>query len=421
MGKKVLILVLLALFAVQWFLDPNTRSGGLDFYQMWSIPTAAKLSAEPLGSPYVEGDAYFEVLNRHADDSRDPKLVGVNRRRRSLDLTTSPLTLVCFHLCSKDYSTSLAVYQVLLLLAFLSGVLLLGFLHRGDVVLTLFLAVLLVVCFQPFASDLRVGNMNSFQLLLLAGALVLAHRIPKAGTAVLKMEQGIVFLSILALVTLLKPSMILVTVLLAAHLWAKNGAKTFFLSALPASLVAVLLLLLPCVFFGSWGIWGDWLGYLHGSGERLSYPVEYGNFSTTAILSGWFGSSLRWTVVGLAVASWVAAVGFTATAALSPLFWYHYYVFALIPGLWLVLRAERSGGIAAAGVAGLVMGSGVFAPVLILLGWHQVLFVTVTFCWIPLWLGTLAMKPEVDVAAPVEEAPLTVFQQREAEAAGGSE
>jgi len=63
------------------------------------------------------------------------------------------------------------------------------------------------------------------------------------------------------------------------------------------------------------------------------------------------------------------AIGITATIALPPLVWYHYYVIMLIPGLWLLHASRESRAMELCGLAVLVLSSGLLNVLFVPLGW----------------------------------------------------
>jgi hypothetical protein len=93
---------------------------------------------------------------------------GSTHRRRRLDLVSSPFLFSTLRWVSADYERALTQYHAFVLLCFIAGVLL--FCRAAGVPwwASLFLLAGLLLWYRGFEADLRVGNVNSIQLLALA-------------------------------------------------------------------------------------------------------------------------------------------------------------------------------------------------------------------------------------------------------------
>jgi hypothetical protein len=86
-----------------------------------------------------------------------------------------------------------------------------------------------------------------------------------------------------------------------------------------------------------------------------------------------------------------AGIGIVAVFALAPLVWFHYFVLALVPGLWLV-GPSRPTAARVWGGAALVLYSAVYLPVVAAAAPAAVASVLQplwALAWIPLWIGLL--------------------------------
>ena len=83
------------------------------------------------------------------------------------------------------------------------------------------------------------------------------------------------------------------------------------------------------------------------------------------------------------------AIGVTMCIALSPLFWYHYYVIGLIPGLWLLNVSSGASALPLWGLAALVLSSGLLNVLFLPLGWTGAVQASAALSWVPLWGGIL--------------------------------
>ena len=106
---------------------------------------------------------------------------------------------------------------------------------------------------------------------------------------------------------------------------------------------------------------------------------------------------------------WVTWAGVTATLAIAPLLWLHYYLLSLVPALGLL--AHRSGGFRLRAAAGLsiLLSSGVANGLLTHLGWQSSIPIGFALCWVPLWIGVLAegarLAGEDDIHRPAAVDP----------------
>jgi hypothetical protein len=98
----------------------------------------------------------------------------------------------------------------------------------------------------------------------------------------------------LVFLTLLKPNLALVTLLLAATLWIRQGTAVFGRAALAAACLAVILLALPCLQFHSWQVWLDWYRYARGleTGKLIS-SIPQGNYASVIMAAKSLGMPQR--------------------------------------------------------------------------------------------------------------------------------
>jgi len=398
---RLLLLAFLAVVALSETHSRFVNSPGVDFYHYWGVGKASQFSSQPLGSPYANRDAYAAALNARADSGvEDARFEAANQRRRQLDLTGTPLFYACFRLLPSDYSFAFALHQSLQVLLLVVSVLLLGRLHRVSPYEALALGLLLVFVYWPMLSDLRVGNVSTFQLAAIVALTASAARGVRGGG----------FLAALTFLTMLKPTIGLVTALLALQLWSRRPASRKIPAFLPSVAVAAAGFALPCVVFGSWSVWTDWIALLR---ERGEFPIAEGNHSTPLLLSEAFGVSVvtaAWAVLVLlllsaALALWragwgkarfleepmrLAAIGIVATLALSRLAWAHYFVLSLLPALWL-FWSQRRGGVWLATIS-LALTSTLLGAIVELSGWSSLVRYSLAASWVPLWIGALTAR-----------------------------
>lgn len=418
----LLIVVMLAALAVSQSIGRFGETIGVDFYHLWGVPVARRLSDRPLGSPYREGERYYAVLRQHGAAANQPKLNAVQRFWRTPDFTGSPLLYTVTAVVSSDYTFSLTVFRTVQVLSFVAACVLLGFLFRFDPFSLLCLALIFLMGYQPVLSDLRVANVGCLQLAALAGLMGLASVLARLRSFVRRAGLEALLLTGLVAVTLCKPNVVLVSALLALHLAVRHGGRLFAVAAAGAAVGTGLLLLVPCLYFGSWTVWQEWYQFVYGTNpDMLVRPIAHGNYSTPLLASSAVGGSatvIGFVLLALLVASLVVtlvwqrgrlgaldaaraaarrflddprppvATGVVLTAATSPLFWAHYHVLLILPSLWLLdMASPRAVPLLAA--ASVVMTAGVAGMLLWAIGWTDAMPVTIILGWIPLWAALL--------------------------------
>ena len=419
----VLIVVLLASVVLSQPVPRVFEAIGIDFYHFWGVPVAMRLTGHTLGSPYTQGPRYSEVLKQYAATANQPKLTAAARFWTGPDFTASPLLYTAFAVVSSDYAASLQAFQVIQMLSFVAACLLLGHLYRVGVFHLLCFTLLCFVFYQPLLSDLRVANLGCLQFLYLTVVLYLASALPRVSAFGRRAGLAAALLAALAVLTLCKPNVALISVLMTMHLLVRHGRRLFLIAAVPAAVVAAAALGLASLYFHSWTVWREWYRFVYGSNAyMLVRPVTQGNYSTAVLLSSWIGVDVYVAGVVLAALlglslivasvrggpSWspaalwrntltcvfedprvALAIGVLVTVAVSPVYWLHYYVVALIPSLWFLnaSRFARSRGTLAA--VAVVMSSGLLGVLLWALRWPGAVPSTIALSWLPLWCALL--------------------------------
>jgi len=409
-----------------------------DFYQYWGVAVAHRTTNGALGNPYTNPRGYHAALNEHVAASSDPKLTAFNRMTGRPGFTATPFLYMLLAALPVDYSRAALVFHVLQVVLFVAGVVLLGAVCAYPVLVSLPIALALVLASGPVSSDLRLGNLGCFQFAALAGILALSVRLRRTPHVAL----GAAVIMGLALLGLAKPNVAPAVGMLALSAWWALGVRRSIVATVPAALAVALAVLASGRYFGSWTVWLDWYHVVFGRNPyTLVRPAFGGNYSSSRFLSSWLhldvwvvvalttaGITLSWLALtaGLAGRTWrdraaqvgdavrralddprvAAAIGVTVGIALPPLFWYHYFVIAVIPGVWL-LNAPGPASLPVWGLVGLAMSSGVLNVLFLPLGWAQAVQAVAALSWIPLWGGILhylrATAPApVAVAADVD-------------------
>jgi hypothetical protein len=416
-----LIVLILVQLVVAQSLNLFPQLIAIDFYQYWAVAAAPRLSDQALGSPYTNHRTYTAVLRDYAARPDQTHLRVRGQALGATGFTATPFLYVLFATFPADYTLALALFHVLQVVLFVSAVIFLGVLEGYERFPLLCLAFLLVLGSGPFSSDIRLGNLGCFQLAVLTVLLVLAVRLRGAPRAT---TLGSVVLTGLTLLVLAKPNVALIAIIMAVHLWLAHGTRFFAIAAVPAALSGAVTVIIPCVYFRSWTIWQEWYRYVFGHNPyALARPSASGNYSTPLLVSRWLDVDV-WTVaaviaaglglslVAVSAASMAAdrrpwtmlrrafervfadaqlamAIGITLTIALPHLVWYHYYVIALIPSLWLLNASSGSRSLPLCGLAALVLSSGLLNVLFLPLGWTVAVRAGAALSWIPLWGGIL--------------------------------
>jgi hypothetical protein len=432
MKTSTLVIFLLAGLAIGSSLVNFDKALGIDFLQYWAVCKAQKWSHDKLKSPYVETIQYYEVLTAYVDSSNDLRLKKahqVNNQLYSyrLNLTPTPLYFLPFALLPEDYSHAFAIFQTVQILLFIASILKLNLAPNGNRLWLGSLVLLLLLAYNPLLSDLHVGNFNCFQLFALVLLTRYADRVLASRSAPVPFGPCIVFMCSIVFLTLLKPNLVLVMLLLAAHLWARHGTKIFGVAALAAAALGAVLVLLPCIQFGSWTVWLDWYRYFKTiTAIAEIYSISYGNFASIVLISqalhvnmlsvasvltaalitsacgaliissrrGKSGARGVWqtAVLSLRDPYLSAAIGVTATLAVSPMLWPHYYLLSLLPALWLLSPQQRWSHAGIAGGLSILCTVNIAPKVLnSLFGWANLEPIFMASGWVPLWVGLLVV------------------------------
>jgi hypothetical protein len=395
---------------------------GIDFYQFWGIPTAHKSLAPE--SPYADPFGYAQALNRISDASDSVMLRNANRfYRTSLVPMATPFFNASVDFLPADYERARILHTALLFLAAGLGVFMLARLRGIAVWPAVCIALAVELTFNPFVQDVKVGNVNSLQLLYLAAVLYVAVNKLYSKNALIES----LFLGSLAAFVIFKPNTVWIALALAIHYGIVRGPRKFLRGAGAATVVSVLAFAYGAWYFHDANVWWDWYRCAQGmNGGVLSAPFfEGGNHSLSAMLArhsmsygplgysllialalvmafiiamssmGRRGDLLVPTALKCFADPWFAlTIGIIFTFATSPMVWPHYHVFALIPIFWLF----RNDSARRAGTWGAVICyCGLSTPLIGLLaseGYYGILQAMMLLSWIALIPGVFAYVAE---------------------------
>ena len=244
-------LVSLSLLGV-WVYAKETP--GLDYYVAWvAADTVKNDSPQNIYDP--SSRFTLAVLYRNkADATQDaPRQKQIAAYRKQLPMTATPfLYWVTGVLASGDYEKDLTRWHVLSMILLTTSILVMCRLMGYSPATSLALLLPVVVWFTPFYSDLRVANVNSFQIGLI-GLIVWLQSRQTVGQSII--AAGF----ITGLLVMFKPNLAPIALLLAGGWAVRQQYTNLGLSLGGMAAGAVTALLVSSIWLGSATIWLDWL------------------------------------------------------------------------------------------------------------------------------------------------------------------
>jgi len=281
-------LAVISAAAVTW--RQNERAAGLDFYIYFVAgQLAGRADVDNIYSPEVQariGEEYYERAQHSGSELRKYDA----QRRRRLDNVSSPFLYSTLRWVSRDYERALTQYHALVMFAFIAGFLLIARVVRLSWASSLFLLAALLLYYRGFEADLRVGNVNSLQLMMIG----LALSVPP------------VFAGVIAgMLLCFKPNFMFVPLLLAFARIASREWKRLRLETAGAVLGAAIAILAGAVTYG-WQVWIQWISAANQFYHRLQTRAER---NVTPALP-WFQEYGEWVSYVIAA----ALIGITCVA-----------------------------------------------------------------------------------------------------------
>jgi hypothetical protein len=255
---------------------------------------------------------------------------------------------------SGDYERDLATWQSLSLAAFTLGLLVIARLLGLSTTASLALLLPCLVWLSALHSDLRVGNVNSLQLGLVALVLWLQSRDAAA-------RYGFLAGAVVAMAVLFKPNLAPIPLLLLGAWLVRGQLRKLLIGSAGMACGALIAVAWASIFFGGPGVWIDWLRDLQAL-MGTNFPAEHGNFNAGNVLGLQLGGLAR-SWLALALCALVLAflwwgrrhagaeeglrervecgqlLGLACVIQMltSPLVWVHYFVLA-VPLLVVAFR-----------------------------------------------------------------------------------
>lgn len=338
------------------------RSPAVDFYHFWLVGPAVR-AGEVL-------DVYAPETRTHAGERAFQRAlapgIGEAQRQaatkfRRLETTATPFLYASFTpFVTNDYDRDRIGFNVFSVLAFLFA---LGALTRRlgyGATGSLLLMAFTVLAFEPFASDVRVGNVNRLQFALLAlYVLLLWDTGPRD-----RLRAGVAG-TWLGLLGMWKPNVAFVAFAVVVFWGALERSVAWRAHLLGLVLGGVLGFAAAAAFFGTPLVWVWWADAALDLPHDFPIPIEHGNFAPLRALEQGLGLRLgaAWTLAWLVLLALflrraaagrepseamsegsILLVGIGCAVALlaSPLSWLHYYLASLFLVAW-VLRPDPAG------------------------------------------------------------------------------
>ena len=323
------------LYAIATVWRQNERAAGLDFYIYYVAgQLAGREDVDNIYGAEVQervGEEYFERAQQSGSELRKYDA----QRRRRLDLVSSPFLFSTLRWVSGDYERALTQYHLFVLVCFIAGVLL--FCRAAGVpwFAALFLLAGLLLWYRGFEADLRVGNVNSIQLL----ALALLVAVPRLRWP------------LLGALLLFKPNVMFVPLLFAVARLARREHRLLARELLEGAAGALIAFVVASVSYGSPRVWVQWVSAANDFYHRLPTRMERNVTPALALLhehGEWVSYALAAILV--AIACWAVARAKTNDAPLlaglgvliyllsANVVWLHYMVLAIPIAIVLLRR-----------------------------------------------------------------------------------
>jgi len=264
----LILLAVLALFSNWTFMQ---RQPGIDYYAAWATVDAKRNNENYRIYDHLEQDRLKDQYRSKALSEGKTSRRAAFRKVPFLWATGSPfLYATVSALSTSNYEQSLTLWNALSLLGFSTGILLmcnvLGFSKTAS--LAIFVSCLLWM--EAFHSDIRVGNVNSIQLGLLALAYYLLSRDSKTLNVLLAS-------AIIAMLAFLKPNLAPVSLLLLGAWLIQGQQRKFFLGMTGMAAGAMFAVGVSSLLYGGLGIWYEWLAQLFEL-AKVDMPATHGNY-----------------------------------------------------------------------------------------------------------------------------------------------
>lgn len=242
---------LLACAAAVWVFQYSHRWAGLDFYQFWAGAQIARdANVENLYSMETRQAKGAEFLRRA--EPPESRIRVVAQARREFEFFSTPFLYACFGVLSADYERAHFTYRLIVMVAAIAATVLLARIATMTWPQTFLILAFVLVLFEPFKSDIRVGNVNSLQLLAIAGAVSLERTASSRRGA--DAFAGFLYGVLVAF----KPNVLLLIPALFAYRITCREYRRLATQAGGVALGAAVSVVAGALYFGSAKAWAQW-------------------------------------------------------------------------------------------------------------------------------------------------------------------
>lgn len=342
---------------------------GIDYYVAWAAVDATRNDTE---HDIYTREGRFRLGREYRREARagDPasRQAAAAEHVSYLHTSATPFLYTVIGLFSTgDYDRDLGLWHGLSLAAFTLALLLISRMFGFSAAASLALLLPCLVWLTALHSDLRVGNVNSFQFGLLALLFWLQSRDADARFTPLAGRLAAASAGVLAaLMVLFKPNLAPIALILLGAWLVRRQFLTLFIGAAGMAVGTLAALAWSSLFFGDPGVWLDWFRSLATLME-MDVGARIGNFNFANAIGlqlgrgGQLGLALFLCALALLALWWGRKRAPTAAAAgadgerelieygqllalacliqmlVSPLVWLHYFVLT-VPGLIVAFR-----------------------------------------------------------------------------------
>jgi hypothetical protein len=278
-GTSLVFAILLLLNVLFNFWQNATRSSGIDFFVLWSIPHVQKTRAVAnIYAPESQRDMASVLIAESlspqiSQAQREATTINMQLNDNQVAITGSPLVYALVGLTAGGaYERDLSRFRVASWLFFLGAMLILCRLLQFSLVSTLLAVVLFTSSFQPLLADMWVANLNQIQLLSLACFLLFV-------TLSWEVLAGLA----LGIGVMLKPNIVIVALLSVLVSLADREYRRMTHLLFGICLAAVLSIAISVSYFGRPAMWLDFIQSLPRT-LATSAPMENGNIGLAVLL-----------------------------------------------------------------------------------------------------------------------------------------
>lgn len=252
---------------------------GLDYYVAWVAADSVKNKNKAyIYDPASSYKLPSQYRNKAEQVKEAPRLERISEYKKEMSFSATPFFYwVTGAIAVGDYETDLTVWHAFSLFMLALFIIIVCRLLGFSAATSLAIFIPVIVWFVPLHSDLRVGNVNSFQLGMVGLAMWLQSR---AGNPKYLFAAGL----LIGLIVMFKPNLAPISLILAGGWLLRrqiSGLVTGLSGMLTGALVAILV---SSWWLGHSSAWLDWLKVI--SGTVGAAPKKGGNYSLMQQLTG---------------------------------------------------------------------------------------------------------------------------------------